>query len=72
MSIRLTRKELERFRAAIRGMSYHSATYKLLRDELSAIGNWKAKPRGRKGGSPENLTAKLGRPDMHIYKDTIQ
>lgn len=60
--LRATEAELARLRELIRGMSHHSAIYKLLRDELSARGNWQAKPRGnpRLG----YLTANQARPSM--------
>lgn len=64
--LRASESELERFRQLIRGMSYHSAIYKLLRDELSAKlsakGNWKAAPRSKPGLA--NLSADSCATDM--------
>ena len=39
---------LQEIKRQINSKSFHkTALYKMLRDELSGIGNWKAKPRGR-------------------------
>lgn len=62
--LRATEAELERLRQLIRGMSHHSAIYKLLRDELSARGNWQAKPRGN--ARLGYLTANQARPSMQL------
>lgn len=48
MSCRLTPNEAERLRFMVRNMTHDSAIYKLLRDELGALGHWKARPRGPK------------------------
>src|SRR5882762_598287 len=36
-------------RNALRGMTYKSRMYQILKEELSARGNWKNRPRGAKG-----------------------
>jgi len=45
--MRLKANEAERLRGLIRGMSRNSAIYELLKEELSVLGYWKAKPRGK-------------------------
>jgi hypothetical protein len=37
----------DQIRRLIRGMTPRSAFYRLLRDELKAIGRWRNKPRGK-------------------------
>lgn len=65
--LRASESELERFRQLIRGMSHHSAIYKLLRDELSARGNWKAAPRGKPFIG--NLRGKQSDSNMQLVAD---
>ena len=47
MQNRLKASEVERLRLMIREMSYDSLLYRLLKEELSARGHWKAAPRGK-------------------------
>lgn len=44
---RITADELDTLRALIRGMSRDSLLYKMLKEELSALGYWKNKQRGK-------------------------
>jgi len=43
---RATASELARIAELIDGMSLDSAVYRLLRDKLTELGYWRAKPRG--------------------------
>ena len=46
--MQLNKQILEEIRRQINSKSFHKTElYKLLRDELGSIGNWKAKPRGK-------------------------
>ena len=46
-NMQLNKQILEDIKRQINSKSFHKTElYKLLRDELSGIGNWKAKPRG--------------------------
>ena len=46
----LNKQILSEITEQIRGKSFHKTElYKILRDELTVIGNWKAKPRGKPG-----------------------
>ncbi len=46
--MQLSKQILEEIARQISSKSFHkTALYKLLRDELLSIGNWKAKPRGK-------------------------
>ena len=47
MQNRLKASEIDRLRTMIREMSYDSLLYKLLKEELTALGYWKAAPRGK-------------------------
>ena len=57
--MQLNKQILAEIRRQIASKSFHKTElYKLLRDELLGIGNWKAKPRGKPNisnfrGSPE-------------------
>lgn len=42
--------ELERFRQLVKGMSRDSAVYKMLKQELGAMGYWKNRARGKPQG----------------------
>lgn len=44
---RITQAESDALRELIRGMTRDSLIYKLLKDELSVLGHWKNKPRGK-------------------------
>jgi len=52
--MRSNAEEIERFRMLIRAMSRDSILYKMLQEELTALGHWKQKPRG-KPGDPRKL-----------------
>jgi hypothetical protein len=45
--LKVKASELERFRQLVRNMSRQSEVYRMLRDELTALGHWKAAPRGK-------------------------
>ncbi len=46
--MKLNKQILEEISRQINSKGFHKTElYKLLRDELGSIGNWKAKPRGR-------------------------
>lgn len=71
--LRCTDSELARFRELVRAMTRHSSLYAMLRDELSARGNWKAAPRGnpREGLRRQQAGANSGLA-MHNYAETDQ
>ena len=42
----MTKLDLNQLKLEIQNLKYDQKLYKVLKDELSAIGHWKAKPRG--------------------------
>lgn len=53
--------EITRFRLLVRGMTRQGEVYKMLKEELGAMGYWKAAPRGKP--SINNLNGKKGNYD---------
>jgi hypothetical protein len=47
--MRSNAEEIERFRLLIRQMSRDSILYRMLQKELTTLGHWKQKPRGKPG-----------------------
>jgi len=67
--LRLTNGELARFRMAIRRMSTRSRTYEMLREELTARGNWKNAPRGKPSIANFNGSSSESKTERWIVDD---
>lgn len=66
---RLTAHEDTRLRALIRQMSRKSAIYELLKEELGALGHWKARPRGKPDAKYLRLSGQQRRANIHLGDD---
>ena len=58
--------DLEALRYAIRGMTRKTALYRVLKEELTACGYWKARPRGNPSAGYRMQRARLAKPNAPL------